>query len=94
LHLTHVIPKARMTVEYLCRLLEGIEYSIHLLKHQRNPNYFPPQENSKLRSWLRAYQVWRLPEPNRSIVRAEERGLAKAQAEIAAISRSRPASRN
>jgi glycosyltransferase involved in cell wall biosynthesis len=86
LHITHIIPKARMTVDYLCRLLEGIEYSTHLLKNQRNPGYTPPQEDSKLRRWLRAYQVWRLPEPTRSFVKAENLGLARATVEIAAKS--------
>jgi glycosyltransferase involved in cell wall biosynthesis len=83
LHTTHLIPKARMTVDYLCRLLEGIEYSTHLLKNQRNPGYTPPQD-SRLNRWLRTYQVWRLPEPIRSIAKAENRGLAKAKAEITA----------
>jgi hypothetical protein len=83
LHTTHLIPKARMTVDYLCRLLEGIEYSTHLLRKQRNPGYTPPQD-SGLNRWLRAYQVWRLPEPIRSITKAENRGLAKAKAEITA----------
>jgi hypothetical protein len=86
LHITHIIPKARMTVDYLCRLLEGIEYSTHLLKNQRNSGYALPQEDSKLRRWLRAYQVWRLPEPTRSFVKAENQGLARAKAEIAAKS--------
>jgi hypothetical protein len=84
LQITHLIPKARMTVDYLSRLLEGIEYSTHLLRHQRNPNYTPPEESSKLQRSFRAYQVWRLPEPARSFVRAENRGLARAKAEIAA----------
>jgi glycosyltransferase involved in cell wall biosynthesis len=86
LQMTHIIPKARMTVDYICRLREGIEYSTHLLRSQRNPRYTPPAENSKLKKWLRAYQVWRLPEPAKSLVKAEDRGLARAKAEIAAKS--------
>jgi glycosyltransferase involved in cell wall biosynthesis len=81
LHVTHLIPKARLTIEYLCRLLESIEYSTHLLRNQRNARYSPPQE-AKLNTWLRAYQVWRLPEPIKSFAKAENRGLAKARAEI------------
>jgi glycosyltransferase involved in cell wall biosynthesis len=81
LHVTHLIPKARMTIEYLCRLLESIEYSTHLLRNQRNARYTPPQD-AKLNDWLRAYQVWRLPEPIKSFAKAEKRGLAKARAEI------------
>ncbi|MGO8696322.1 MAG: glycosyltransferase [Limisphaerales bacterium] len=81
LRVTHIIPKTRMTVDYLCRLLEGIEYSTHLLRHQRNPHYAPTQD-SKLIQWLKAYQVWRLPEPIRSIAKAEKRGLAKAMDEF------------
>ena len=81
LHITHLIPKARMNIDYLCRLLEGIEYSNHLLRKQRNPAYRLPRD-SRLGRWLRAYQVWRLPEPLRSLARAENRGLARALAEI------------
>jgi len=85
LHTTHVIPKARMTVDYLCRLLEGIEYSTHLLRFQRNPRYVP-SEDPKLIRWLKAYQVWRLPDPIQSFARAQNRGMAKAKAEIIAKS--------
>jgi glycosyltransferase involved in cell wall biosynthesis len=92
LHLTHLIPKTRMTVEYLCRLLEAIEYSTHILKSHRDPAYIPPEDGSKLRRWVRAYQAWRLPEPGRSIVRAENHGFARAKAEIIAKLRSPSAS--
>ena len=81
LQTTHIIPKGRMTVDYLCRLLEGIEYSTHLLRRQRNSSYIPPQEPALTR-WLKAYQVWRLPDPIRSFAKAQNRGLAKAMAEI------------
>jgi glycosyltransferase involved in cell wall biosynthesis len=81
LRTTHIIPKGRMTVDYLCRLLEGIEYSTHLLRKQRDSSYAPPQDPTLTR-WLKAYQVWRLPDPIRSIARAQNRGLAKATAEI------------
>jgi len=84
LHITHLIPKGRMTVDYVCRLLEGIEYSSHLLRNQRNPAYTPPEEHSKPQRWLRAYQVWRLPEPAKSFAKAENCGLARAKADIAA----------
>jgi GT2 family glycosyltransferase len=81
LHITHIIPKSRMTVEYLCRLLEGIEYSTHMLRYLRNPDYVPPRMPA-LNQWLRAFQVWRLPEPIRSIAQSEHRGLDKAILEI------------
>ncbi|MGA3180572.1 MAG: glycosyltransferase [Terracidiphilus sp.] len=82
LYLTHIIPRTRMTVEYLCRLLEAIEYSTHILKSHRDPAYIPAEDGSTLRKWLRTFQVWRLPEPARSVVKAENRGFAKAKAEI------------
>jgi len=85
LHTTHLIPKARLTVDYLCRLLEGIEYSTHLLRNQRNADY-APAGRSGLDRWLRLYQVWRLPEPIKSFARAQSRGLAKARAEISSKS--------
>jgi hypothetical protein len=83
LRTTHIIPKGRMTLEYLCRLLEGIEYSTHLLRKQRNSKYFPPQEPTLTR-WVKAYQVWRLPDPIRSIAKAQNRGQARAMAEFSA----------
>jgi glycosyltransferase involved in cell wall biosynthesis len=83
LRTTHIIPKTRMTVDYLCRLLEGIEYSTHLLRRQRNSSYTPPRD-SKLIRCLKAYQVWRLPDPIKSLARAQNRGLAKAAAEFGA----------
>ena len=81
LQTTHLIPQTRLTVDYLCRLLEGIEYSTHLLRSQRNADY-APSEDSRLNRWLRLYQVWRLPEPIKSFARAQSRGVAKARAEI------------
>jgi len=81
LHVMHLIPKARMTVPYMCRLLEGIEYSTHLLRRQRNANYKLPQK-SRLKLFVRRYQIWRLPEPMRSLAMAENRGFEKAKAEI------------
>ncbi len=85
LRTTHIIPKGRMTLEYLCRLLEGIEYSTHLLRKQRNSSYHPPQEPTLTRC-VKAYQVWRLPDPIRSIAQAQNRGLARAIAEFSAHS--------
>jgi len=89
LHITHLIPKGRLTVEYLCRLLEGIEYSTHVLKNQRNPGYAPSLAPKRLK-WLRAYRVWRLPEPTKSFAKAQDRGIAKARAEITAKSSPAP----
>jgi len=81
LHLTHLIPKTRLTVDYFTRLLEGIEYSTHLLRNHRNPGYAPSLEPRWLQ-WLRKYRVWRLPEPVKSFAQAQDRGIAKAWAEI------------
>ncbi|MGD0812829.1 MAG: glycosyltransferase [Verrucomicrobiota bacterium] len=81
LRLTHLIPKGRMTAAYVCRLMEGIEYSSHLLRRQRNSAYLPPQD-SELAKWVRAYRIWRLPEPLKSFAQAEKRGLSKARAEM------------
>jgi glycosyltransferase involved in cell wall biosynthesis len=83
LHITHLIPKTRMTVDYIARLIEGIEYSNHVLRNQRNPSYLPPQK-TPLKAWLRNVQVWRLPEPVRSFARAEHRGQSKALTDILA----------
>jgi hypothetical protein len=83
----HLIPKSRLTVEYVSRLLEGPEYSTHLLRNQRNPQYMPSQD-SKVVTFLKAYQVWRLPEPIKSLAKAEKRGLSRARVEIASRSQS------
>lgn len=45
LYITHLIPKNRLTVDYLCRLLEGIEYSTHLLRSHRNADYAPSEDS-------------------------------------------------
>jgi glycosyltransferase involved in cell wall biosynthesis len=77
----HLIPEGRMTVDYISRLLEGTVYSTHLLRNQRNPHY-RPAEDSKIVNILKTYQVWRLPEPIKSLAKAEKRGLQKARVEI------------
>jgi glycosyltransferase involved in cell wall biosynthesis len=82
LHTTHLIPKSRMTVDYLCRLLEGIEYSSELLGSLRNGGH-KSVNDSGLKKWVNTYQIWRLPEPIRSFARAEKRGIQKAKSELA-----------
>jgi glycosyltransferase involved in cell wall biosynthesis len=83
LQITHLIPKTRMTVDYVCRLLEAIKYSNYILRNQRDPAYVP-SNGSLVRNWLNALKVWRLPEPVRSFAKAESRGFARARAEILA----------
>ncbi len=78
LRVTHLIPKARMAPDYICRLLEAVEYSTHLLKSQRDPGYILSGESLAIK-YLKAYQIWRLPEPLRSFARAKQRGFETAR---------------
>jgi len=81
LRITHLIPSGRMTAEYICRLLEAVEYSTHLLKNQRDPGYTLRSE-SRAVEWIRAIQIWRLPEPLRAFARAQRKGWDKARTSI------------
>jgi hypothetical protein len=88
LQLTHLIPARRLTVDYLCRLVEGIEYSGIILRAERGS--LPPARGliGKLADQLR---IWRQQQgPHREIQRAAFRGRAAAARWLAANAAARP----
>ncbi len=50
LRLTHLIPNTRLTVDYMCRLVEGIEYSNHLMRNHRDL-VISRRRNHRSRGW-------------------------------------------
>jgi hypothetical protein len=83
LKLTHLIPRGRLTEAYLCRLVEGIEYSGIILSAERG--VAPPVRGvvGRLADRLR---IWRQRGPHRQIQRAAFRGRAAAIRWLAAKS--------
>jgi glycosyltransferase involved in cell wall biosynthesis len=75
LTLTHLMPAARLTEDYLVRLVEGISFSTVMLEGLRpaltDPAPPRPGRWAELREWLRA---WRLPEREGRFYRAQLRG--------------------
>ncbi|MFZ1920243.1 MAG: glycosyltransferase [Xanthobacteraceae bacterium] len=76
LKLIHLMPEQRLSEDYLCRLVEGIEYSGALLKAERG-------QPAPLRSWIGkmadALRLLRHRAPHRNIQRAVFRGRAEAE---------------
>ena len=83
LHLTHLMPAARVQEEYLIRLVEGHSYSTVLLMALRDPNLRPGRHR-----WLHRVRRWRLRRSlgpvERRIHDARERGSARAWAVLRA----------
>jgi len=86
LRLTHLIPKERITLEYVERLLEGIREGTLIIAYLRGQRP-PPQPGWWLRL-KRQWQVRRLPERQGRFLAAELRGEQRARALIAAASHS------
>ena len=81
LSLRHLMPKGRLELSYLERLLEGISASSPLVLHLHGVKTNPPA-TSKLSHWLESYRLWRQPEPVRRLEAARARGLQKALAQL------------
>lgn len=75
LKLTHLIPPQRLTEDYLCRLVEGIEYSAAILMAERGQPAPPRGLIGKTADLMR---VLRRRGPHRNIQRAVFRGRAVA----------------
>lgn len=75
LKLTHLMPPQRLTEDYLCRLVEGIEYSGAILMAERGQPVPPRGLIGKAADLLR---VLRHRGPDRNIQRAVFRGRAAA----------------
>ncbi|MEH1819260.1 MAG: glycosyltransferase [Nostoc sp.] len=82
LKVTHLIPSFRLQEDYLLRLMEGINYSLIMLK------YFRGQMPSKI-SWrkklLQYYTSWQMSSKNRRFYNASIKGETLAIQEIYAI---------
>ena len=75
LQLIHLIPPERLSLDYLCRLAEGIEFSSLLLDAQYGVK-LPRQ--GRFRAWIDRLRLMRLGGPHREIMQAVFRGRSKA----------------
>ena len=83
LTLTHLIPKSRLTVDYITRLHAGIEASSLILNSFRT-DAAPPREVPMWREMVQlALIIARKPSRERRILRATQRALREARALIA-----------
>lgn len=81
LQLIHLIPKERVTLEYLERLLEGIRAGVLLIDHLHGRSV--PPEPGVLRRLRQHWQMKRLPERESRFFAAELRGEQRARKLIA-----------
>jgi hypothetical protein len=88
LKLTHIIPPQRLSEDYLCRLIEGIEYSSCILDAERGLAVPTRGLAGRIADQLR---LLRLRGPHRRIMQAVFRGRAAAQRLIASKSSTRSA---
>lgn len=88
LRLRHLIPAERLTVDYLCRLVEAQNYSDTMLRHIHGkwPNSKIPFPILTLLRWLSAS---RERGPHRHIAYARIRGIVRAAREIAETTKRR-----
>lgn len=74
--LTHLIPPERLTLDYLCRLAEGIQFSSTLLDAERGVYIEPRTFVGRVIDCIREMI---LANPHRSILRAVHRGRGRAE---------------
>lgn len=84
LKLVHLMPEARLKLDYLSKLLEAISYSTTILLHLRQQLPAPRRINT-INQILEAYRMWRQPRQVRVLEAARKRGLMKARAHIASL---------
>jgi hypothetical protein len=75
LKLAHIMPPQRFTEAYICRLIEGIEYSGTILAAERG---MPPPRRSLIGKIADQLRILRHRSPHRNIQRAVYRGRAAA----------------
>jgi glycosyltransferase involved in cell wall biosynthesis len=75
--LTHLIPRERMTKDYILRLVEESQISNFLLRAVRRRPYPPYFSGSWLRRTVRWLRLWTLPRMDRRITQALVRGQRK-----------------
>ncbi len=81
LKLKHLIPRQRLELNYLCRLVEGIEFSSFVLDAERGVE---PQARGTLGVVADLLRVLRARGPHRQILRAVYRGRDRARSALAA----------
>jgi hypothetical protein len=81
LSLRHLMPKGRLELSYLERLLEGISASSPIVLHLHGVKTIAPT-TSLLARLMAAYRLWRQPEPVRRLEAARLRGFHKALAQL------------
>ena len=85
LSLIHLIPKERVTLEYVERLLEGIRAGTLVIDYLRGGRLSPPASVwQRLRGW---WAVLRLPERESRFLAAELRGEKKGRSLILSTSK-------
>jgi len=89
LHLTHLIPRGRMTEAYILKLAEESQASSFVLRAIRDRPYQPFMSGSLLKRILLWLRVWTLPRMDRQIRFALMRGYKKGR-QIAAHLRESP----
>jgi Glycosyl transferase family 2 len=83
LKLTHLIPKQRLTLDYLTRLAENIQFSSLILDAERG---FPIPERGIVGAIADHFRLHRVRGPHRDMMRATYRGRAAAMRYLARLS--------
>jgi glycosyltransferase involved in cell wall biosynthesis len=89
LKLTHLIPRERLTADYLSRLADGIHYSSVILAAERGIVKSP---RSRFGRCIDTLRTMRLRQPHRQIAVAAYRGRDRACSELAASQKIQPRS--
>ncbi|MEH2153413.1 glycosyltransferase [Nostoc sp.] len=79
LKVTHLIPGFRLQEDYLLRLMEGINYSVIMLKYFRGQM---PNRISWRKKLLQYYASWRMSNKDRRFYHASRKGETRAIKEI------------
>jgi len=79
LKLTHIVPETRLTPGYIANLLECTAVGMGMMEYLRFRRIPRPARTSLIEKMLLSWRISRLPEPTRSINRADQRGRAAAR---------------
>ena len=86
LELTHLIPKERLSEEYIIRLTEEISFSNVLLFHLYGREYnLPPQSKGRVTNILNKINFYRLPAFRRALIQAEIEGVRRGKTFIKSL---------
>ena len=79
LRLDHLVPRSRLTPAYVANVVEGVMLGTALLEYLRFSRLPRRSAPNLFERAVLNWRTWRLPEPLRSIRRAELRGRARAR---------------